>query len=58
MAATDPESLIQVFSVGVERDKELSRTNHHLAEARGMHLLHYGWNWGFEALLGDLTLIG
>lgn len=30
MAATDPESLIQVLSVGVEGDKEFPRTIHHL----------------------------
>lgn len=45
MAATDPESLIQVLSVGVERDKDFPRTNHHLAKVRGIHLLQYGWNW-------------
>lgn len=54
MAATDPKSLIQVLSVGVERDKELPRTIRHLAKARGMHLLQYGWNWGFEDHLGYL----
>lgn len=54
MAATDPESLIQVLSVGVERVQEFPRTNHHLAKARGMHLLQHGWNWGSEAHLDGL----
>lgn len=46
MAVTDPESLIQVLSMGMERDKKFPRTIHpvlrHLSKACGMHLLQDG----------------
>lgn len=46
VAVTDPQSLIQVLSMGMERDKKFPRTIHpvlrHLSKACGMHLLQDG----------------
>jgi len=43
MAVSDPESVIQVLSMGMERDKKFPRTIQpmlrHLSKACGMHLL-------------------